>query len=145
MRVTVQNPVTIPDAAAIIQYGPAISSKLGDLADQDERVRRALDLITSGSDNPYVALTLATLPLVAQVMRNHETKGDTRAVKRLEMRVPFTKRMIGFNFRFKLRNPFLRSMTHEPANLVQATFGDATIRAALAAQGIEIPGFESSK
>lgn len=139
MRTCAQTPATVPDAAAIITHGPAFASKLGDLADADQRVRRALDLVTSGTDNPYLALTLATLPLVAQILRNHET-ADVSGSRRVQVRIPFTKgkRSIGLNLKFKLRNPFLRSITHDPAQMTHEIFNNPDISAALAAQGVQV-------
>lgn len=136
MKMLVQNENTMPDAAALIQYGPGVASKAGDLADKDERVRKAIDFITTGSENPYASLAIATLPLVLQILRNHETT-DLKA-RRISVKVPFTKREISLPFRFRLKNKAMRSITVEPSVLVNATFNDPEILAALMSQGVSI-------
>lgn len=135
MRMCAANESTVADAATLIQHGPALASKAGDLADQDARVRKAVDMITSGTENPYIALGLATLPLVAQIMRNHET-GDVS--KRIHLRIPFTKRSFKLPFKLRLSNPFVRSLTVPPDHITNATFGNPDIRNALAQQGIDL-------
>ena len=135
MRMCAANEGTVADAATLIQHGPAFASKAGDLADQDDRVRKAVDMITSGTENPYIALGLATLPILAQVMRNHET-GDV--AKRVHIRIPFTKRSFKLPFKLRLSNPFVRSLTVPPEHITMATFGNPEIRTALAQQGIDL-------
>lgn len=140
MRACVGKPATVADGAAIIAHGPALASKAGDLADADARVRRALDLITSGTDNPYLALAFAAMPLLAQVARNHETSAEVTGSRRVEFRIPFTKgkRTLGFNLRFRLRNPILRSMTIEPTHFLSSVFGNPEIGPELAKQGVDV-------
>lgn len=128
-------PSTAPDAAAIIVHGPIVASKLGDLADQDAHVRKAVDFITSGSENPYAALVFATIPLVAQIIRNHEAEDLSRHV---QLRIPFTKRTIRVPMKFRLKNPFLRNVTQPPHVMSAMTFGDPEIAAALASQNIHV-------
>lgn len=139
MRTCAGNPATVADAATILVHGPVLASKTGDLADADPRVRHAIDLITAGSENPYVALALAALPLATQLLRNHEA-ADLNGTRKVQLKIPFTrgKRTIGINLRFKLRNPFLRSMTVEPRQISQAAFGNPAIAEALKAQGVEV-------
>lgn len=134
MQAFAGNPATIADAAALITHGPTFSAKVGDLADADPRVRKAVDFITTGTDNPYLSLALATLPLVAQVVRNHETEAPVR----VGIKIPFTKRTWKVPFSLKLRNPFLRSVTHEPPSLVSAVFGNPAIRAAMEQQRVVV-------
>lgn len=140
MQMCLQNENTHADAAALIHHGPAFASKLGDLADTDERVRKGLDLITSGSENPYIALTMATLPLAAQILRNHETPGPEK--RTFGLKLPFTKRTLSLKLRFKLKNPFLRSMTAPPEQLKSTIFSNPAVLAALKTQMPEL--FEES-
>lgn len=135
MEVCVASERTVADGAAILAYGPAFSSKAGDLADADAHVRRVIDIITAGSENPYLAFGLAALPLVAQVLRNHETEDMGRM---LDVKIPFTKRSFKLKLRFKLRNPFLRSVTKDPAFLNKSVFENPEIAAALAANGVDV-------
>lgn len=141
MKMCASSESTVPDAAAIITHGPTFASKLGDLADHDARVRRAVDLITSGTDNPYLSFTIATLPLVLQIARNHEA---TDLTKRVNLRIPFTKRSVKMPFRFRLRNKALRSMTAPPDMLTANVFGNPQILAALRDQGVELPGMNGA-
>lgn len=136
MKMLAQNEGTLPDAAALIQYGPGVASKAGDLADKDERVRKAIDFITTGTENPYASLAIATLPLVLQILRNHETT-DLKT-RRVSVKVPFTKREISLPFRFRLKNKAMRSITVDPTVLMAATFSDPAILAALQSQGINV-------
>lgn len=125
---------TVPDAAAIILLGPAFASKLGDLADEDAKVRTAIDFVTSGTGNPYIALAFAALPLAAQIIRNHETDNAVN----MAVKVPFTKRRFNVPFKIKLRNPFLRGMTNEPTALANSVFTDPRITEALTSQGVNL-------
>jgi hypothetical protein len=135
MRALAAKPNTVSDAAAIIQHGPIVASKLGDLADQDEHVRKAVDFITAGTENPYVSLALAALPLAAQIIRNHETDDLSRHV---QVRIPFTKRTLKLPLKLRLKNPFLRSVTQRPDVLSETTFGNPAIAEALASQNIDV-------
>jgi len=128
------NPATIADAAALVAHGPTVAAKTGDLADADPRVRKAVDFITSGTENPYLSLALASIPLIAQIVRNHETEAPVK----VGIKIPFTKRTWKVPFSLKLRNPFLRSVTHEPLDLTAAIFGNPTIRAAMEQQRIVV-------
>jgi len=126
---------TVADGAAIIQYGEPFASKLGDLADQNDKVRRGIDLITSGTENPYLALVAAALPLAAQILRNHE---NTELTTERYIRIPFTKRQFRIPFKLKIRiSPRVRAMTAPPENLMMATFMNPEIAAAL--EKMQIP------
>jgi len=134
MAACVENPSTVADAAAIIEHGPVIASKMGDLADHDERVRKAVDFITSGTENPYLSVAIATLPLVAQILRNHESD----VTKNVEFKIPFTKKTVRMPFKIKLKNPFLRGITKEPEVLSQKVYGQPELMAALRSQGLNV-------
>lgn len=134
MRAFAGNPATVADAAAVIEYGPALASKTGDLAAHDATARKIVDFITTGSDNPYVAVMVAALPLAAQILRNHES---TEA-KPFEVKIPFTKKTIRPKFRIRLRNPLLRAMTSSPGALVRKIFTNPEYVAALHSQGIDV-------
>src|SRR5882757_3557955 len=87
MRMCAANESTVADAATFIEHGETFASKMGDLAAHDKRVAHGIDIITSGTENPYAAVVLAALPIVAQIIRNHETE----TAKPFEIRIPFTK------------------------------------------------------
>lgn len=137
LRATVEKEALLPDAAALIEHGPAWCDAMGTLADKDENVRRAVDFITKGTDNPYLAAVAATMPLVLQIIRNHE---NTEFEKPVRIKIPFLRREWKFPARFKirLRNPFARAATVEPAVLVQKVFSEPDIVTALQAQGMNV-------
>lgn len=139
MKATAASEGTVSDAAAIIVHGPTVASKVGDLADVDPRVRRAVDFIMSGTENPYAALVAAAIPFVAQIVRNHEMETTVHPV----VKVPFLKRTFRFPFRLRLRNKVLRSFTHKPQDLTKSVFEDDSIRMALLTQRVEVayPGY----
>lgn len=134
MRATAGSEKTVADAAAIITHGPVFASKAGDLADEDERVRRAIDFVTSGTDNAYAAFLLAGIPLAVQILRNHETEAPVK----VGIKIPFTKRTFKIPFRLRLRNPMLRSLTQHPKSLTEAVFSNPAIREALEKQQVEV-------
>ena len=134
MRVCAVNEGTVSDAAAFIEHGPALASKLGDLAAHDQRVRHGIDIITSGTDNPYAAVIVAALPLVSQLVRNHEMD----SAKPFEIKIPFTKRTFKPKIKIRLNAPVLRALTTAPGKLIERVFGDPDNRAALITQGIDV-------
>jgi hypothetical protein len=156
MRSAVQHEATVPDAAAIIMYGPEFCEKLGDLANHDARVRRGVDFIMEGAENPYLAFAIAALPMAAQVYRNHQQEMAPRAivesVKRgraaaadtpgRKIRIPFTKRTI--SVRFRIHFPSVENFSNEPAALSTYVFGDESIKAALQKAGIEVPSLNGN-
>lgn len=134
MSLTAQSPKTVADAAALISYGDSVSEKMGDLAEKDIRVRRAIDFINGGTDNPYLDVAIVTLPLVLQILRNHEPEVETSKGRTFKI----FGREFTFRLRFKVRNRALRSMTHEPKIITADIFGNAQIMEALKAQGINV-------
>lgn len=134
MRMCAGNEGTVSDAAAFIEHGPGFASKLGDLAAHDARIRKGIDFITTGTDNPYAAVVLAALPLISQIIRNHETE----TAKPLEVRIPFTKRTFRPKIKIRLNIAFLRGMTTTPAQLVRNVFGRPDVKAALITSGIDV-------
>jgi hypothetical protein len=126
-------PQTLPDAATIIKYGPDIAKAVGDLADQDPRARKAIDFVTEGVDNPYINLLAFTVPMIAQLMRNHEHQIQPEFHG---IRIPFTKREIKVKFGIKLGR--LRNITFDPSYIQDSVFGDPRIQEALAKQGLTV-------
>jgi hypothetical protein len=132
MRVTIQNPATVPDAAAIIMYGPDVSRSMGDLAAHDIRVRRAIDFISDGADNPYFAAVAALAPLALQILRNHEPVAEVSPVRKI--RIPFTKRF--FTIKFKIKLGKLRNMSNDPQEFTAHVLSNEGIVNELQRQGI---------
>lgn len=139
LKATAERESTVADAAALIQYGPDICQTMGDLADKNENVRRAIDFITKGTENVYAAAMFAVIPLVAQVMRNHENT-EIASEKPLTIKIPFLRRewKIPVRFKIRLRNPFMRAATVAPEHLTQDVFGNTEILAAMHKQGIAV-------
>lgn len=131
----------LADVAAILAYGPDFAERAGELADFDERAKKALDIITA-PDNPWLMFALAALPFVAQVFRNHEgqikarrdrpklSKEERKAQRAARPRAEFTvfKRKFRVPFRLKLQFGFLRSGTAEPGFLVNKVFSNEDVQ-----------------
>lgn len=134
MRALAGNETTVPDAAVFIEHGPAFASKAGDLAAHDRRVSKAIDFIATGTDNPYGALVVAALPILAQVIRNHESD----SAKPFTIRIPFTKKTFTPKIKIKLNTPLIRAMTVHPMSLVKKVFGDPDLKKALIENGVDV-------
>jgi hypothetical protein len=65
----------LPDAAALLQNGPAFARAVGDAADENERVRGIVDMITA-PDSAMVALAITALALGSQLIRNHQDQAE---------------------------------------------------------------------
>lgn len=136
-RVAIANPATVPDAAAITMHAKPISAAMGDLADADPRIERAIDFITSGTENPYANMVAATIPLVLQLVRNHEPvlEPKMRGVK-----IPFGKRKgerLTLKFGVRL-NGIPRNLTNDPNTLSDYVFNDPRVIDALRKQGLNV-------
>jgi hypothetical protein len=148
----------IPDAAAILKLGPSFSTATGELAAADERARKILDILTEPA-NPWVMFAITGIPLIAQLMRNHEPaikqaptsireRRAQRRVKRMEqpprftLKIPFIRKTIALRFRFHFRLGRVlagfRSQTMEPSTLVQQVFSDVKVLDALRKMGAVI-------
>jgi hypothetical protein len=138
MRMTVTSDSTVADAAAILTYGEQVAEKIGDLAAEDARVAKIIDFINGGTDSPYLNLAMVSLPLVLQVIRNHEP--DTVAEVKKEIRL-FKRWTIKVPFRIRLRNKALRSLTSDPKELYSATFTPEVVEA-LTKQGVSVPAYK---
>jgi hypothetical protein len=151
-RQTVAHQAAVPDAAAILMYGPNFAEKWGDLSAHDPRVRRGVDMILEGAENPYLAAGMASVSLLLQIYRNHEDslspKGAVEAIRKSRaeakqrepkrLRIPFTKRYI--EFRFRLRMPAVENMTNDPQQLAAYVFSNPDIISAMRSAGIETIG-----
>lgn len=154
------------DAALYIHFGPNVASTAGALAEKDERVARAIDMITA-PDNPYVAFAMAAIGFAAQFARNHEeelrqiptavkmSRAERRAQKkaarengeqptpnRLQIKLPFGRTLkigIQLKFRgFRKLAALWHFQTHNPDELVQQVFSDEKLIKALAKENIYI-------
>lgn len=134
----VQSPGTVPDAAALLYHGPAVSEAIGNLADKDKRVRAAIDFLTEDTiDNPYALTAIAVLPLAIQMLRNHEPQGANVA-KNLRVKVPFTKRYFTLPIKIKFSFKWTKNVSYEPNYMVDHVFGNPNVQMALAKRGIRV-------
>jgi hypothetical protein len=138
LRYAVTHEATVPDAAAILMYGPGIASAWGNAAAHDERIARAVDFLTTGTENPLAAAVLSTAPLFLQMVRNHEPQLEptTRGI-----RVPFTrgKRVLKLRIGIKLNR--LRPLTNDPEKFADHVFNAPDVRDMLTKQGVGVAGY----
>jgi hypothetical protein len=148
------------DAAALLHYGPAFAVATGQLAEADERARQAIDVITSPT-NPYAIFLLTAMPLISQLLRNHEPelrevpgRFRNRKMRRKQARknpppdqgkprftihLPFGKTIpIRVSANFKIGKLLLgfKAQTEEPNQLAYKVFSDPKVVTALEKQGI---------
>jgi len=139
-------PTGLPDAAAILTYGPEFAARAGVLADSDPNVARVIDLVTA-PDSPWVTFAFVAMPFIGQLFRNHEEqikaipakarmsraerKAERAAQPRAEVRIPGTKRTLRVPFRIKLPLGIFRASTVAPELLVHNVMSNPDIRKAL--------------
>lgn len=137
-RLLVSHPATVGDGAAIMMHGPEIAEKAGDLAAQNTQFARAIDMLTEGSENPYLNLLTAAAPLAIQMIRNHENAKPADVFR--EIRIPFIKKT--FKLRFKFRLPKMpspvRNLSHDPDTLTRHVFTDEAVAAMIKREGINV-------
>lgn len=133
-RASLSNPDTLPDAAAISMHAQPVSRAIGDLAAVDPRVERAIDFVSTGTNNPYAAVVFATMPLVLQLIRNR----DIPILKPIEIKIklPFGKRK-GEVWRKFVLDP--RNFTNDPDALAEYVFNNPDMIAALEKRGLRVP------
>lgn len=149
-----------PDAAALLHHGPPFSHAAGQLADSNDRVAQAIDIITSPS-SPVLMFTVTGLALVSQLLRNHEpqireipnarkrAKAEKQARKNTAKQdIPprFTVKAFGRQWPIRFRSRIqvskllggFRAQTQEPAELTMRVFSDEKLVAALEKQGYKL-------
>jgi len=150
-RLAIQRESTIPDAAAIIMYGPDLAEKAGDYAAVNRNFRRGIDMVTGGTENPALAFALAAAPLALQAYRNHQeylspsaaiatVRENRKAAKQRpakRLKIPFTGRYIEFRFQWKLFK--IEAVTNDPQALAVHVFTNPEILQSLEKAGITLP------
>lgn len=149
------------DAATFLEYGPSFSAATGQLADHDAKVRGVIDMLTTPT-NPYGMFVLTTIPLIAQLVRNHEqevrevprTWRERRAMRKAnliaeETQPPrFTIKVLGRTIPVRLRVRVkvvgalfkgFRTQTSDPDLLTRKVFSDPDLLKAMEQAGIR-PG-----
>jgi hypothetical protein len=146
------------DAATYLWHGPAFSTAIGVLAEQDTRARKALDMLTAPA-NPWAMFFITAIPMISQIARNHETavkgipktwknrkqrraeKAATEPPPRFTLHLPFG-RTIKLRFSMHLNAAKMlagfRSQTHDPNDLAATVFGDSRVQDALRKIGVNI-------
>lgn len=152
----------LPDAAAFLAHGPAFAKAAGDLTDESDAAKRAIDMLTA-PDSPWFVFGLAALTLGGQLYRNHqaEIQATSQNVKKTwkerreakkngipqqqattTVKLPFGRKV---TLRFKVRIPVLGAIFRglsqtsvPPQALVYSVFSDAELRSTLKRQGIII-------
>lgn len=146
-----------PDAAALLQRGPAFADAAGQFADKNDQAAKMIDLLCSPGSAP-VAFIFAAIPLIMQLVRNHETAlkeiPNTRRNAKLRRKAMadaskaeaprFTVKLwkwqipIRYRSRFKISKLFimLKSDTQDPYQMTMNVFSDPKVVAALKKQGI---------
>lgn len=139
LRGTISNPETVADAAAILAFGDDLSKATGELADHSEFARTLIDTFAS-PDSPYAGFVIAGLPLLAQIMRNHEKRVTKPVrVKQLTVRVPFRKKPVVLNIRLKPSLPrHIRNQTVPPAVCAELVFSNTDLMKTLKRRGIDV-------
>jgi hypothetical protein len=149
------------DAAAIFERGPAFAKAVGNLADTNQQTRNILD-IALAPESPWLTFAMVGIPLVAQILRNHEpelqampdrirmtrkqrkaqkeqaaTQGTVPVTVRM-VKIPFTKRHVPIKIRFKIGGLLagFRAQTTDPQTLQDKVFSNEDLMRALAKQGI---------
>lgn len=128
VTLTAGHPATVVDAAAILMHADNVSYTLGDLAVTDPHTATVINFLHGGTGNPATAAVMAAMPMVLQILRNHEPSIETSS----KFSVPFTRGKISFTVpsRFKVRisnNKVAAAMTNDPGRLYSATFTPAVV------------------
>jgi|SRR5580692_11706397 hypothetical protein len=144
-RNSISNPDTIADAATYIAYGDKLCAAAGELCDEQEFARKFFDAIASPS-SPVLAFVLAGLPMVAQLMRNHE-KEIVKPVRTISatFKIPFRKNPVRIRLPLKPTLPKrFRAQTVEPRKCADLVFSNPDVMRALRKRGIEVAWAQES-
>lgn len=138
----------LADVSAILAYGPDFAERTGVLAAHDDKAKKAIDMLTA-PDNPWVLFAFAALPLIGQVLRNHdedvtrirrgwskEARAERRAQKETRAVAPkpkirLFKREITLPFRLRIKLSLFRPNSVEPQVLINQVMGSDKVRKAI--------------
>ncbi len=152
-----------PDAATFLKHGPGFAKAAGNLAAEDARAAQVVDMLTA-PDSPYLMFAMVAIPMVAQLVRNHQpelidaslTFKERRAerkqakaagLKPKTAKPPITvhvfKREFKIPIRLRLRMPNLKGAfkaflapTQHPNQIAQEVFTDPGVIKALHKMGV---------
>jgi hypothetical protein len=154
-----------PDAATFLKHGPGFAKASGNLAAEDARAARLVEMMTA-PDSPYVMFAMVAIPMVAQLFRNHApdiekaaaTSRERRAARKAAKREaratgfkastpPITVRIFKREFkipiRFRVKLPNLKTVfssflapTQYPNEIAAEVFNDPAVIKALHKMGM---------
>lgn len=152
------NAGNLADAAALLWHGPGFAAAGGQLAEADERAKKAIDLLTTPS-NPYGMFLITVIPLVAQLARNHENqikqapenfrnrkerraqaKAQRATQPAVNVKLPFGKAIkLRFAMKFPVGKMFagFKGQTQDPNAIAFRVFSDPKVVTALQKQGVQ--------
>lgn len=142
IALTAGRSATVADSAALILHGKKVSYALGDAAAEDPRIAAAIDFMSGGTSNPYIALATAVMPLMAQLARNHEPLLEPAPRK---IRIPFTKRGFNLPIKFGIRLGFLKAMTDDPQDVYNYIYNQPQIVDKLTKLGVNVAPYRASR
>lgn len=138
-RNSIGDPDTIADAATYLAYGDKLSAAAGEIADESEIARKIFDAIASPA-SPYLAFTLTAIPMIAQLIRNHE-KETVKPVRVVgaNIKVPFRKKPISIRIPLRPGLPKrFRAQTVDPKKCAELVFSNPDVAKALRRRGINV-------
>jgi hypothetical protein len=149
------------DAATFLKHGPGVATAAGNLAAEDARAAKIIEMLTA-PESPYVMFALVAMPFVGQLFRNHQDEAkhvattwrERRAERKTEKRegvkpnrspitVHLFKREFKVPIRFRVKMPNFRNMlkaftvpTQYPNEIITEVFNDVSVIRALHKMGI---------
>lgn len=151
------------DAATFLKHGPGFAKAAGNLAAEDARAAALVEMLTA-PDSPYVMFFMVAIPMVAQLVRNHQPEvvkaGESWRARRAARKQaklsgykpqpsapPITihifKREFKLPIRFRIKLPNLKNAfkaflapTQYPDEIAAEVFNDASVIKALHKMGI---------
>lgn len=151
------------DAATFLKHGPGFATAAGNLAAEDARAAQIVDMLTA-PDSPYVMFALVALPMISQLVRNHQPEivqaGTTWRERRAAHKqakangtlprsqaspivVHLFRREFKLPIRFRVKLPKFRNLfkaflapTQHPGQITQEVFQDPAVIKALHKMGI---------
>lgn len=151
-QIRVQQPTGLSDAAAFIAFGGPFARAAGKLGAHDETAAKVIDALTVPA-NPYLMFAYTALPLIAQLVRNHQQQIDQipttfrqrRAARKANgpgpkvyLTVPGTRVKIRIPFRVKMGLGFITNQAVDPDALTQGVFSNPKVQKELAKRGIRV-------
>jgi hypothetical protein len=151
-----------PDAATFLKHGPGFAKAAGNLAAEDDRAARIVDMLTA-PDSPYVMFVMVAIPMLAQLARNHQPdiqeaastwrqrrqerkQAKLSSAKPLRVHPPITihvfkrefKIPIRFRIRFSFKNVFTAFLapSQYPEEIASEVFSDPNVVKALHKMGL---------